>query len=127
MFDQDWHGLSDHYSKYEKPYAVVETGEAADRREFPTTDQIIHGTPQKQADYYRVLLVIAQKNDFEFVISYLYRDYDAVWEKIKAFSPEVFMAWIDCGLLNEDAIPRPAYKIWKKYFDMLIEKTIGGS
>ena len=118
--------LSDHFDKYEKPYAIVETGEAADKLKFPTTGQIIDGTPQKQANYYKVLLDVAQKKDFEFVISFLHKDYDAMWEKIKTFSPEVFMAWRDCGLLDEDAKPRPAYKIWKEYFDIPLEKTIYG-
>jgi hypothetical protein len=123
----DFQWLFDHYDKYDKPYAVVETGEAADKLEFPATGQIIYGTPQKQADYYKVLLAVAQKKDFEFVISFLHRDYDEMWEKIKAFSPEAFMAWRDCGLLDENGIPRPAYKIWKEYFDIPLQKAINGS
>ncbi len=113
--------LFDHYDKYKKPYVIAETGEAADRLVFPSTGQIIDGTPQKQADYYRTLLAVAQKRDFEFVISFLHRDYDAMWAKIKSFSPEAFMAWRDCGLLDEDAVPRPAYNIWKRYSDMPLE------
>jgi hypothetical protein len=119
--------LFDHYDKYDKPYAVVETGEAADRLEFPTTGQIVYGTPQKQAYYYKVLLAVAQKKNFEFVISFLHRDYDALWKKTKAVSPESFMAWRDCGLLDEDGIPRPAYKIWKEYFDIPLQKAANRS
>jgi hypothetical protein len=110
--------LTDNFDKYKKPYAMAETGQAADRLRFPTTGQIIDGTPAKQQAYYKVLLETAQSRRFEFVISFLHRDYDPMWEKIKSFSPEFFMAWRDCGLLDESGAPRPAYDVWKKYFTM---------
>lgn len=122
-FEEAFQWLFSHYDKYDKSYAIVETGEAADKLEFSKSGQIIYGTPQKQVDYYKVLLAVAQKKNFEFVISFLYRDYDAMWKKIEAFSPESFMAWRDCGLLDEDGIPRPAYKIWKEYFDLPLRKA----
>jgi hypothetical protein len=28
------------------------------------------------------------------------------------------MAWRDCGLLDQDGKPRPAYGVWKSYFDL---------
>ena len=52
------------------------------------------------------------------MISFLHRDYDALWEKIKGSSPEAFMAWRDCGLLDQDGKARPAYTVWKRYFDL---------
>ena len=51
-----------------------------------------------------------------FVISFLYRDYDALWERIKATAPEAFVAWRDCGLLDESGTRRPAYEIWHRSF-----------
>ena len=62
---------------------------------------VIEGTPEKQEAYYRALLALAQKRDFAFVVSFVHQDYDALWEKIKATSPELFIAWRDCGLLDE--------------------------
>jgi hypothetical protein len=111
----DW--MTRSFDRHEKPYAVVETGEAADKLTFPSTGQVIHGTPQKQAAYYEQLLALAEERRFEFVISFLYRDYDALWEKIRAQAPEVFMAWRDCGLLDEAGRERPAYRIWKRWHD----------
>ncbi len=48
---------------------------------------------------------------------FIHRDYDALWDKIKATAPEVFMAWRDCGLVDEQGNPRPAYAIWRRYFE----------
>ena len=110
--------MTDHFDRYEKPYAVAETGEAADRLTFPSTGQVVDGTPEKQTAYYRELLATARTRQFEFVISFLHRDYDAMWEKIKSGVPEFFMAWRDCGLVDEAGKPRPAYQVWKRYFDM---------
>ena len=56
------------------------------------------------------------------MISFIHQDYDALWEKIKAGAPELFMAWRDCGLLDQDGKARPAYHLWKSYFDAPYER-----
>ena len=35
---------------------------------------------------------------------------------IQATAPEFFMAWRDCGLLDERGQARPAYAVWHEYF-----------
>ncbi len=110
--------LRDHFDGFRKPYAVVETGESAQRLKFPKSGQVIDGTPEKQESYFKALLKFAQENNVRFVISFIHRDYDAMWEKIKGSTPEAFMAWRDCGLIDEDGRQRPAYRIWKQYFEM---------
>ncbi|MBN1817448.1 MAG: hypothetical protein JW828_08805 [Sedimentisphaerales bacterium] len=114
--------LTEHFDKYEKSYAITETGEAAERLMFPSTGQVIDGTTARQKAYYETLLAAAQQRRFVFVISFLHRDYDAMWEKIKSFSPEVFMAWRNCGLLDQDGKARPAYEVWRRYFEMPLKK-----
>ena len=114
--------LTDRFDKFNKPYAFVETGEAAERLQFPTTRQVISGTAAKQEAFYESLLGFAQKHDTRFVISFVSRDYDALWEKIKNTSPEVFMAWRDCGLVDEAGKPRPALAVWDRYFHMPLRR-----
>ncbi|HEV8604382.1 MAG TPA: hypothetical protein VGQ99_03395 [Tepidisphaeraceae bacterium] len=41
-----------------------------------------------------------------------------LWEKIKGFSPELFIAWRDCGLVDEEGREREAMGVWKKYLGM---------
>jgi hypothetical protein len=110
--------LTDHFDGYKKPYAFVEVGEPAERLRLPSSGQVIDGTPEKQAAFYETLLAFANDHAVRFVISFLHRDYDALWEKIKGSSPEAFMAWRDCGLLDQDGKSRPAYRVWKRYFDV---------
>ena len=110
--------LTDHFNAFKKPYAFVEVGEPAERLKLPSSGQILDGTPQKQTAFYETLLKFARGHEVRFVISFLHRDYDALWEKIKGSTPEAFMAWRDCGLIDENGRPRPAYGVWKRYFEM---------
>jgi len=107
--------LDEHLGDSGKPYAIVETGEAAERLRFPDSGQVIEGSPEKQAAYYEALLAFAGAHETRFVISYLHRDYDALWEEIKGRSPEAFLAWRDCGLLDEQGRPRPAFRVWEHH------------
>ena len=105
------------YDAFGKPYVVTETGEAAQELVFPSTGQVIANTPEMQRAYYERLFTLAQERSFPYVVSFLYRDYDALWEKIKDTSPEFFMAWRDCGLVDESGMTRPAYDLWRTHYD----------
>jgi hypothetical protein len=112
----DW--MLAEFDQYEKPYAMVETNDAAERLPLPSAGVVIEGTPQRQEAYFRKLLALAHERDFAFVISFVHQDYDALWEKITAFSPELFIAWRDCGLVDENGKARPAFQVWKDYFEL---------
>jgi nicotinamidase-related amidase len=112
----DW--MTEQFDRFDKPYAIVETNDAAERLTFPQAGFVIEGTPEGQLEYYRKLLSMAQQRKFEFVISFIHQDYDALWERIKNQSPEMFMAWRDCGLLDQDGNARPAYDLWHGYFQL---------
>lgn len=113
----DW--LTKTFDALQKPYAFVETNDTAERLQFPKSRNIVlDGSLEKQRAYYERLLALAQEKRFAFVISFIHQDYDALWEKIKSTAPELFIAWRDCGLLDEVGHPRPAYRVWKGYFDL---------
>jgi uncharacterized protein (TIGR03067 family) len=116
----DW--MTAEFDALRKPYAIVETNDAAERLPLPAAKVVIEGTPEKQAAYYRTLLGLAQQRRFAFVVSFIHQDYDALWERIKSASPELFMAWRDCGLLDEKGTPRLAYQVWKAYFELPLEE-----
>ena len=110
----DW--MTGQFDDFRKPYAVVETNDSGERLPLPQLKVVLEGTPEKQAAYYRRLLALAHEREFAFVISFVHQDYDALWERIKGSSPELFKAWRDCGLLDESGTPRPAYRVWSDYF-----------
>jgi len=112
--------LFNSFDRFAKPYAVGETGETSQPITLNVNgmDAHIEGSPAMQSDYYQTLLAAAQKKSFKFVISYLHQDYDALWEKIKGSSPAFFVVWRNCGLVDAKGNRRPAYDVWKKYFQM---------
>jgi hypothetical protein len=110
--------LTDNFDKFNKPYAFSEMGEAAVRFRFPKSGQLVDGTPQKQEAYFKTLLAFAQERKALFVMCFIHRDYDQLWERIKGKVPEVFIAFKGCGLLDRNGKPRPAYRVWKQYFDL---------
>jgi uncharacterized protein (TIGR03067 family) len=116
----DW--MTGEFDSFKKPYAMVETNDAAERLPLPSLKVVIEGTPEKQVAYYRKLLALAQKRDFVFIISFVHQDYDALWEKIKNVAPELFKAWRDCGMLDENGKARPVYQVWKDFFDLPLQK-----
>ena len=107
----DW--LMKNFRNYKKPFAMVETNDAAETTKFDS--YTVKGTEQKQLQYYRRLFQLAEENDFEFVIAFIHRDYDPLWDKIKGSSPELFKAWMNCGFLDEEGNPRPSFQLWKNY------------
>jgi hypothetical protein len=108
--------LDKEFGPYRKPFAVAEMGQLAEKLTVPSLFLSIDGNPQVQASFYEKMLAFAQSHQTAFVISFLYRDYDALWERIKATVPEAFIVWRDCGLLDEKGNKRPAYEVWHKSF-----------
>jgi len=109
--------LTDTFDHEDKPYAFVETGEAAEQMRLGAFGVTIRGTAEKQYGYLIELLHFAQTNDTEFVIWFIHRDYDPMWEKIRAHAPEAHGAWRDSGLMDETGKTRPAMLAWEKYFN----------
>lgn len=115
----DW--MTDQFDRFDKPYAMVETNDTAERLPLPQLGVTLEGDPRQQAAYYRRLFSLAQERDFAFVVLFIHQDYDALWTKIAASSPELFKAWRDCGLLDQDGEARPAYQVWKEWFALSLE------
>jgi hypothetical protein len=110
--------LMESFDSFGKPYAVVETNDTAERVQFPQSKLVLNGTPERQAAYVRTLLALAEQRRFRFVVLFIHQDYDALWDAIKATAPELFIAWRDCGLIDERGRSRPAYAVWRDYLDL---------
>lgn len=122
--DEAFKWLMESFDPFGKPYAMVETNDTAERLEFPQSKFVLNGTPEKQAAYVRTLLALAEQRRFRFVVLFIHQDYDALWDTIKATAPELFIAWRDCGLIDERGRSRPAYAVWRDYLNRpFIDKT----
>jgi len=100
----------------DKPIAITETGFPAEPTRIEDFKVNLPGSQQGQARYIETLLSTACREQYLFVIAFLYRDYDALWEKIKVgVSGDWAAAWRDCGLVDETGKTRPAYEVWRRY------------
>ncbi len=99
-----------------KPFAVAETGFIAGNFSKFTSLVWIRSNPDSQAVYVKRLIEDAQALNAEFVIWYVPRDYDALWEKMKANGMSRWFAqWMRAGLWDADGAGRPSLEIWEAW------------
>jgi hypothetical protein len=107
-----------------KPLAVTETGFPAEDIVLKTYGITIPGSPEKQTTFFETLLDRANKDDYLFVIAFLYRDYDALFKKIapelekRDLTLDIFSVWKDCGMVDEKGAERPALEVWRRYLSL---------
>lgn len=109
--------VTETFDSYKKPYAFAETGEQAGKVvvKAKAATYEFKGSPAGQKAYFEKALALAQARRFKFFIAWFYRDPQAV--ERYGWAP-----WGHCGLLDESGAPRPAYAVWRKYFQMPLRK-----
>lgn len=96
-----------------KPIAFVESAHIAEDLIIPNLNVFIKGNAIEQNNYLETLLANAQEQNYEFVIWWAHRDYDALWETFPEALKDVGKIWRDTGLLDENGNERLAIQTWK--------------
>jgi len=99
------------FSNFTKPIAICETGYAADSITVYGGTIVLNGSPQKQNQYLTLMLNKAEENDLRFVVNFILRDYDALWQAIGS-PDDIYKVWKDTGLYDENGDARLAYQNW---------------
>lgn len=102
----------DLFSLSEKPIAITETGYAAEYFTLAGGSFGVNGSPEKQAAYIERLLEEAQEREFVFVINFVLRDFDALFEAVPEEYREIALPWRDSGLYNGEGQARLALESW---------------
>ncbi|RNC92745.1 MAG: hypothetical protein ED555_06650 [Allomuricauda sp.] len=100
-----------------KPIAFVESGHIAEDLVVPNLNVSIAGDPGQQNSFLEILLGNAQVQNYEFVIWWAHRDYDALWETFPTELRDLGQLWRDTGLLDENGAERLSYTTWQSYFN----------
>jgi hypothetical protein len=100
----------------DKPLAVAETGYPAQNFNINVSGVSLafESDQSKQEAYTRYLLESAQEHQFVFVINFVMRDYDALWQAIGG-KEDLTIAWRDTGLFDEDGNERQALAVWREW------------
>jgi hypothetical protein len=110
--------FDDLFTISEKPLAVAETGYAAQTFSIDTGNGIVtvNSDQDKQKKYIDDLLAACTKYKARFVINFVLRDYDQLWESLGSPN-DITIAWKDTGMYDENGSSRKAYVSWKNYFN----------
>jgi hypothetical protein len=99
-----------------KPFAVAENGYIAEDLVLESYGVYVKGTEEWQAEYVRFLLEESNDLDAEFVVWFVPRDYDLLWEKIKDLGvDELYKAWRDTGLYDGEGNARKSLEVWDSW------------
>ena len=96
----------------DKPIAISETGYPAQILQMQTVDYTFPGTPERQNAYITGLLAQADAYDFQFIVNFVLRDYDALYEAIGG--GDLAAVWRDTGLYDENGQPRLVLESWRQ-------------
>jgi hypothetical protein len=97
-----------------KPIAIAESGYVAEAFSIAAYDLSFDGTPDKQNNFVVGLLQAAEAHQMPFVVNFVLRDYDALWEKLPAESRDLGSVWRDTGFYDEAGNERPALATWRQ-------------
>ncbi len=102
----------------DKPYTVAETGFIAiDMEAF---GRKVVGREDWQRDYLSFVLTESNRLHAEFVVWFVSRDYDALWDRVKFLGGdvEVFKVFKNTGLLDGSGRTRPAMETWRQWLTL---------
>lgn len=95
-----------------KPIAFIETNHLSEDLIIPSFNTNITGSITEQKEYLESLISNAETTEYEFIIWWAHRDYDALWETFPEEVKDIGQVWRDTGLLDENGAERPAYSVW---------------
>ncbi len=105
------------HSKINKPIAFVETSHIAEDLSVTSFDLFIPGNTCEQNAYLETLLTNAQNENYEFVIWWAHRDFDALCQTFPEEVKDLGKLWRDTGVLDDSGNERHAFVTWKRVFD----------
>ena len=108
------------HQRAKKRISFVETSTIAEDLSIPALNIFIKGNETEQNDYLETLFLNAQKNNYDFIIWWAHRDFDALWEIFPDEVKDIGKIWRDTGILDENGNKRKAFYTWdlvykKKY------------
>ncbi len=102
----------------DKPFVVAETGFTA--KDLDAFERKVPGRVEWQNDYLAFVLAESNRLRARFVVWFVSRDYDALWDRIKFLGSEVelFKVFMNTGLLDGKGGTRPAVETWRAWLDL---------
>ena len=103
-----------------KPIAICETSYPAQEFSIFNNSVVFRGSEEKQKKYFELLLSASERYPVKFIINFVIRDYDALWEAIG--SPDnIEKVWRDTGFYDEQGKPRKVRDLWLRNLQLKVQ------
>lgn len=100
--------------QFRKPIAVTETGMSSQPVVFPQLT--LPGSPEKQDQYYKVLLDTAHRDRYRLVITFCTTDFERLLPALPPADKELASIWTFTGLQTSTGQIKPAGTRWQQTF-----------
>ncbi|GBD92065.1 hypothetical protein BMS3Abin04_02798 [bacterium BMS3Abin04] len=108
------------FSLSNKPIAICETSYPAEKFSILNNSVVFKGSEEKQKKYFELLFSASETYHVEFIINFVIRDYDALWEAIG--SPDnIEKVWRDTGFYNEKGTSRKVRDFWLQNLQLKVQ------
>jgi hypothetical protein len=107
-----------------KPFAIAETGFIAAESFQKPNVKPVEGSEQAQADYVRLILETANRQNGRFVVWFFPQDVDRFWASLSDPASKAFVGmWKTTGLVDKEGRARQGLREWDLWFQRPV-KTV---
>lgn len=107
---------------FHKPIAVSESGMTSRNVELKAFKITLHGSETDQKQFTELLLRVAARNQYEFVINFATTDFEKLCARLPAPVDDLARIWADTGMQTGEQIPKPALGIWDGWLKLPHER-----
>jgi hypothetical protein len=105
----------DFATRFKKPVAVSESGMTSRDVELKAYKLTLHGSTGEQQHFTELLLKTANRDRYEFVITFATTDFEKLCEKLPAPVDDLARIWAYTGMQTSARTPKPALATWDEY------------
>jgi len=106
------------FSMSTKPICISETGYPAAAFTINGGSMAFNGTPQKQNNYFQNLFTAADNNNVRFIINFVLRDYDKLWQALGS-PDDTTKIRRNTGFFDANGNARTVYETWKNKLNLV--------
>lgn len=108
--------------RFDKPIAVSESGMTSQDVALKAFGLTLHGSEAEQQQFTELLLQVATRDRYAFVINFATTDFERLCAKLPAPTDDVARIWAFTGLQTGDAKAKPALRVWDDYLNLPYRK-----
>jgi len=105
----------DFATRFKKPVAVSESGMTSRDVELKAFKLTLHGSTHEQQHFTELLLKTANRDRYEFVITFATTDFEKLCEKLPPPMDDLARIWAYTGMQTSARTPKPALATWDQY------------